>query len=177
MARSTSPDIRLQFGQGSPLVDITQWIISDIALGDEGIYVDGTAYSMTHVVNLPVGVADQADVTLEGFFDDDDDGPFDLFGTISTVNTPPYTLTSDLDGGIAGLNFDVAVSHQGLQEHGQGEGRDPFQSGAEAGRADRACTAGPSGLMRRALIARPAERLQDNRRAPILDAPAERSVR
>ena len=106
MARSTSPDIRPPIRPGSPAPSsITQWIISDIALGDEGIYVDGTAYSMTHVVNLPVGVADQADVTLEGFFDDDDDGPFDLFGTISTVNTPPYTLTSDLDGAMAGLDF------------------------------------------------------------------------
>ena len=92
MARSSSPDIVLEFGQGSPLTDVSRFIISDIALGDEGIYVDGTAYTMTHVVNLPVGVADQADVTLEGFFDDDDNGPIDIFGTISTVNTPAYTL-------------------------------------------------------------------------------------
>ena len=92
MARSSSPDITLEFGQGSPLADITQWIVSDIALGDEGIYVDGTAFGMTHVVNLPVGVADQGDVTLEGFFDDDDNGPFDVFGNISGVNTPAYTL-------------------------------------------------------------------------------------
>lgn len=90
--KSTSPDIKIEFGQGSPLADISDLVLSDIALGGEGIFVDGTAYSMTNVVNQAVGITNQPDITLEGFYDDADDGPHDLFGTVSGVNTPPYTL-------------------------------------------------------------------------------------
>lgn len=90
--KSTSPDIKIEFGAGSPLADISQWILSDVSLGDEGLYVDGTAYGMTSVVNQAVGITNQPDITLDGFFDDDDDGPMDVFGTISGVNTPAYSL-------------------------------------------------------------------------------------
>lgn len=95
MSRSTSPDIRIRFGQGSPLADITQWILSDISLGDEGIFVDGTPFGSTSKVNAAVGVTDQPDVPLEGFFDDADDGPMHVFSQVSGVNTPPYTLEVD----------------------------------------------------------------------------------
>lgn len=90
--KSASPDIKIEFGAGSPLADITHLVVSDVTLGGEGIYVDGTAYGMTNVVNLPVGITNQPDITLEGFYDDDDDGPHDLFGTVSDPNTPAYTL-------------------------------------------------------------------------------------
>lgn len=91
MSYSSSPDIRHYFGAGSPLTDVTDWILSDVAIGDEGIYVDGTPYGATHHRNKAVGVADQPDITVEGFFDDADSGPMDLFGTISGVNTAAYT--------------------------------------------------------------------------------------
>jgi hypothetical protein len=94
--KSASPDVKIEFGPspGSPaqLADITHLVVSDVALGGEGIYVDGTAYGMTNVVNLPVGITNQPDITLEGFYDDADEGPHDIFGTISGADTLPYTL-------------------------------------------------------------------------------------
>lgn len=90
--KSTSPDIKIEFGTGSPLADISQWVLSDISLGDEGLFVDGTAYGMTSKVNQPVGITDQPDIPIEGFWDNEDDGPMHVFGTISSVNTPAYTL-------------------------------------------------------------------------------------
>jgi hypothetical protein len=92
MAKSASPDIKIEFGAGSPLSDITALVLSDVALGGEGIFVDGTAYGMTNVVNMAVGITNQPDITLEGFYDDADEGPQDLFGTVSGADTPPYTL-------------------------------------------------------------------------------------
>jgi hypothetical protein len=90
--KSTSPDIIIRFGQGSPMVDVSDWVVSDIGLGDEGIFVDATPYGSTSKVNQAVGVTDQPDVTLEMLYDDDDNGPQDVFGTISGVNTPAYSL-------------------------------------------------------------------------------------
>lgn len=90
--KSASPDVTIEFGAGSPLSDITALVLSDVALGGEGIFVDGTAYGMTNVVNMAVGITNQPDITLEGFYDDADDGPHDLFGTISGADTPAYTL-------------------------------------------------------------------------------------
>ena len=92
MAKSASPDVKIEFGTGSPLSDITSLVLSDVALGGEGIFVDGTAYGMTNVVNLAVGITNQPDITLEGFYDDADNGPQDLFGSISGADTPAYTL-------------------------------------------------------------------------------------
>ena len=97
--RSASPDIRLLFGQGSPLVDITSWVTSPVSLGKKGIRVDGTTYGDTATVKEMVGMTDDDDVVLEGFFDDADDGPLDLFGTISGPDTPPYTLQQILTAG------------------------------------------------------------------------------
>jgi hypothetical protein len=92
MSASASPDIRVLFGQGSPFTDITDWITSDIAIGGDGIFIDGTPYGATNVVNRAVGMTDHPDVTLEGFFEDDDNGPFDVFGVLSGPNTADYTL-------------------------------------------------------------------------------------
>jgi len=90
--KSASPDITIEFGAGSPLADITHLVLSDVALGGEGIFVDGTTYGDTNVVNMAVGISNQPDITLEGFYDDADNGPQDLFGTISGADTDPYTL-------------------------------------------------------------------------------------
>jgi len=90
--KSASPDIKIEFGAGSPLSDITNLVLSDVALGGEGIFVDGTAYGMKNVVNMAVGITNQPDITLEGFYDDEDNGPHDLFGQISGASTPAYTL-------------------------------------------------------------------------------------
>ena len=91
--KSASPDITIEFGPGgSPMTDISQWVVSDIPLGGEGIYIDGTPFKATSTVNEPVGVDNQPDITLEMFFDDEDDGPMDLFGTLSDRNTANYTL-------------------------------------------------------------------------------------
>jgi len=92
MAKSASPDIKIEFGAGSPLSDITHLVVSDVALGGEGIFVDGTTYGDTNVVNMAVGITNQPDITLEGFYDDADNGPQDLFGTPSGADTDPYTL-------------------------------------------------------------------------------------
>lgn len=92
MSRSASPDIQILFGQGSPLTDITQWITSDIALGGDGIFIDGTTFGLDNVKNEAVGMTDHPDVTLEGFFEDDDDGPMDVFGSQSGPNSTDFTL-------------------------------------------------------------------------------------
>lgn len=92
MARSASPNIQILFGQGSPLTDITAWITSDVSLGGDGIFVDGTVYGATNVINEAVGMTDHPDVTLEGFFEDDDNGPFEVFGTQSGPDTDDFTL-------------------------------------------------------------------------------------
>lgn len=94
MSRSASPNIRLYFGQGSPLTEITGWITSDVAIGGDGIFIDGTVYGSTNVVNEAVGMTDHPDITLEGFFEDDDNGPADVFGVASGPNTPDYELKS-----------------------------------------------------------------------------------
>lgn len=92
MSKSTSPDIVIKFGTGSPLTDISRFVMNDVAMGHEGIIVDGTAYGHTSKVNQPVGITDQPDIPLEGFYDDANNAPHHLFGTISGVNTPAYTL-------------------------------------------------------------------------------------
>lgn len=92
MSRSASPNIEVWFGQGSPLTNITSWITSDIAIGGDGIFIDGTVYGATNVINEAVGMTDHPDVTLEGFFEDDDNGPADVFGVASGPNTADYQL-------------------------------------------------------------------------------------
>jgi hypothetical protein len=89
---SASPDIQIFFGAGSPLTEITNYITSDISLATEGIFIDGTAYGHTSTQNRAVGVTDTPDVTLEGFFDDLDNGPFQIFGVGSGSSTAAYTL-------------------------------------------------------------------------------------
>lgn len=90
--KSASPDVQIFFGAGSPLTDITSWILSDLTLGGQGIFVDATPYGATAVVNHPVGMTDDPDLVLEGLFDDADPGPHELFSTISGSATPAYTL-------------------------------------------------------------------------------------
>jgi hypothetical protein len=107
--KSASPDIKIEFGAGSPLADITNLVISDVALGGEGIFVDGTAYGMTNVVNLPVGITNQPDITLEGFYDDADNGPHDLFGTVSGADTDPYTLRVTWTAGSPASSTEIPV--------------------------------------------------------------------
>lgn len=92
MGRSASPDMQLFFGQGSPLTEITDWITSDVSLGGDGIFIDGTTYGLDNVKNEAVGMTDHPDVTLEGFFEDDDDGPWDVFGIQSGPDSEDYTL-------------------------------------------------------------------------------------
>jgi hypothetical protein len=107
--KSASPDIKIEFGAGSPLSDITNLVLSDVQLGGEGIYVDGTAYGMTNVVNMAVGITNQPDITLEGFYDDADNGPHDLFGTISGADTPPYTLRVTWTDGSPASSTEIPV--------------------------------------------------------------------
>lgn len=94
--KSASPDIKIEFGPqaGSPaqLADISNYVVSDVQLGGEGLQVEGTAYGHTSVVNQPIGVEQQPDVTLEMFFDDDDDKTMELFGEKSGRDTPDYLL-------------------------------------------------------------------------------------
>ena len=59
-----------------------------ITMGGEGIFVDATPYGATAVVNYPVGMTDDPDVSLEGLFDTEADGPHEAFKTISTAGTP-----------------------------------------------------------------------------------------
>ena len=54
--RGTSKHTTIEFGQGSPLTDITAYVTSYIALGGEGIFVDGTVYGSTGVINDAVGM-------------------------------------------------------------------------------------------------------------------------
>ena len=99
--KSASPDITILFGRGSPLVDVTDWITSDITLGGQGIYEDTTPYGATATVNTPVGVTEEPDIVLEGLYDDLDNGPQDVFGTISTAADAdtPYTIQVGLVSG------------------------------------------------------------------------------
>lgn len=99
MAYSASPDITILFGAGSPLTDITSWITSPLTLGGAGIYVDATPYGATAVVNHPVGMTDDPDIVLEGLFDNEANGPHELFSTISGADTDPYTLEVTLNAG------------------------------------------------------------------------------
>ena len=98
--RSAHPDIRFLFGQGSPLVDITRYVVSDsVSLGGSGVYEEGTPFGTTAIVNEAVGLTDQPDVTLDMFYNDEDDGPADVFGAISDADTPDYTLREILTKG------------------------------------------------------------------------------
>ena len=97
--KSASPDIQILFGPGSPMTDITSWILSDLSLGGQGIYVDATPYGATAVVNQPVGMTDDPDLVLEGLFDNENPGPHTLFSTISGASTPAYTLQVILNSG------------------------------------------------------------------------------
>lgn len=99
MAKSASPDITILFGAGSPMTDITSWVLSDLTLGGMGIFVDATPYGATAVVNQPVGMTDDPDVVIEGLFDNESPGPHTLFSTISGADTAPYTLQVILNSG------------------------------------------------------------------------------
>lgn len=90
--KSTSPDIKIEFGQGSPMYDITDLVTSDLPIKNEGITVDATPYGTKAVVNAFVGMTNPPDLTLSMLFDDDDQGSMDLFDEISSVNTADYTL-------------------------------------------------------------------------------------
>ncbi len=109
--RSASPDIIVEFGpQGSsPLQDISTWITSDLSMGTDGIFADVSAYSHTSTQNLAVGFIDTPDITLEGFFEDDDNGPFDVFGVGSGPNTDPYTLRVTWTAGSPATYSELAV--------------------------------------------------------------------
>jgi hypothetical protein len=87
-----SPDVKVLFGAGSPLDDITAWCTSPISMGGEGIFVDATPYGATAVVNQPVGMTNDPDVPIEGLFDTAADGPHDAFKAISGAGTAAYTL-------------------------------------------------------------------------------------
>ena len=96
---SASPDIRILFGQGSPLVDVTGLVLSDLELANEGITVEVTPYGATAVVNQFVGITNPPDQTLDMLFDDADNGSMDLFSTLSGPNTADYTLQVFLTAG------------------------------------------------------------------------------
>jgi hypothetical protein len=87
-----SPDVKVFFGLGSPMDDITAWCTAPVSMGGEGIFVDATPYGATAVVNYPVGMTNDPDVQLEGLFDDAADGPHDAFKAISGAGGAPYSL-------------------------------------------------------------------------------------
>jgi len=87
-----SPDVKVFFGLGSPTDDITEWVTSPIAMGGEGIFVDATPYGAGAVVNAAVGMTNDADVLLEGLFDNEADGPHEAFKTLSTAGSDPCVL-------------------------------------------------------------------------------------
>jgi hypothetical protein len=89
---SASPDIRVLFGQGSPLIDITDMLLSDLPLGDKGIFVEATPFGAKATMKRSVGMSDPPDLTMEMLFDDDDNKSLDLFSTVSGPNTADYTL-------------------------------------------------------------------------------------
>lgn len=89
---SASPDIKVLFGQGSPMHDITDMLLGDLPLGDKGIFVDATPFGAKATMKRSVGMSDPPDLTLDMLFDDDDDKSLDLFSTVSGPNTPDYTL-------------------------------------------------------------------------------------
>ena len=92
MSKYASPDVRVLFGLGSPLDDITEWCTTPITMGGQGIFVDTTPYGATAVVNYPVGMTNDPDVQLEGLFDDAVDGPHDAFKAISGAGSAAYTF-------------------------------------------------------------------------------------
>ena len=89
---SASPDIKIFFGQGSPMHDITDMVLSDLPLGDKGIFVEATPFGALATMKRAVGMSDPPDLTMEMLFDDADDKSLDLFSTVSGPNTADYTL-------------------------------------------------------------------------------------
>ena len=87
-----SPDVKVFFGLGSPMDDITEWCTGPFTMGGVGIFVDATPYGATAVVNHPVGMTDDPDLVIEGLFDDAADGPHEAFKAISGAGATPYTL-------------------------------------------------------------------------------------
>lgn len=95
--KSASPDVRLYFGQGSPLTDITDLVTNDINLNDAGIKVDTTPYGATAVRKTILDISDIPDVPLDMLFDTDTTEA--LFATKSNENTPDYTLMRTIGSG------------------------------------------------------------------------------
>jgi hypothetical protein len=89
---SASPDVKIYFGQGSPLTDITDMVLSDLPLGDKGIFVEATPFGATATMKRAVGMSDPPDLTMEMLFDDKVGGSMALFSTISGPNTADYHL-------------------------------------------------------------------------------------
>jgi hypothetical protein len=90
--KSASPDITILFGQGSPMTDITELVLSEVPIADAGLTEDVTPYRATAVVNQFLGISNPPDLSLDMLFDDADNGTMDLFATKSGPNTPDYTL-------------------------------------------------------------------------------------
>ena len=114
-----SPDVKVFFGPGSPMDDITEWCTGPITMGGVGIFVDATPYGATAVVNHPVGMTDDPDVVIEGLFDTAADGPHEAFKIISTAGTAAYTLmvTYGLGSPIASASRQVHIgSYEVLSE-------------------------------------------------------------
>ena len=103
--KSASPDIKIEIGilGGSPeayeYTDITALVMSDIELGDRGIFVEATTYGMTAESEMAVGMTAKQELNLEMFFDDAANGAADIFKTISGPNTPVYRLRRTLTAG------------------------------------------------------------------------------
>jgi hypothetical protein len=97
--KSASPDVRLYFGQGSPLTDITDLVTNDINLNDVGIKVDTTPYGATAVRKTILDIADIPDVALDMLFDNAPAGTEALFATRSDENTPDYTFMRTVGSG------------------------------------------------------------------------------
>lgn len=97
--KSASPDVRLYFGQGSPLTDITDLVTSDVNLNDVGVKVDTTPYGATAVRKTIINMSDIPDITLDMLFDNASGGTEALFATRSDENTPDYTLMRTVGSG------------------------------------------------------------------------------
>jgi len=95
--KSAGPDVRLYFGQGSPLTEISDLVTNEINLKDAGIEVDTTPYHADAVRKTILAMSDIPDVTLDMLFDDAVTEA--LFATRSDENTPDYTFVRTTGSG------------------------------------------------------------------------------
>ena len=97
--KSASPDVRLYFGQGSPLTEISDFVLNEVNLNDKGVVVETTPYAASAVRKTPIDMSDIPDVPLDMLFDNAAASTLALFGTRSGQDTPDYTLMRTVGAG------------------------------------------------------------------------------